>query len=68
MADPQRFIPLQRALHWLMALLILSMLLPLIVTHRTLGVAILILALFRLGGALALRRDAPALHTAHQSP
>ena len=73
MADAAQFTPLQRALHWLMALLILSMLfigvgmvstitpkyLPLIATHRTLGVAILILALIRLG--VRLRYGAPAL-------
>jgi cytochrome b561 len=73
MAGAQQFTPLQRALHWLMALLILSMLfigvgmvstitpkyLPLIATHKTLGVAILILALIRLG--VRLRFGAPAL-------
>lgn len=73
MASAQRFTPLQRALHWLMALLILSMLfigvgmvstitpkyLPLIETHRTVGVAILVLALIRLG--VRLRYGAPAL-------
>lgn len=73
MASAQRFTPLQRALHWLMALLILSMLfigvgmvstitpkyLPLIATHMSLGIAILILALIRLG--VRLRYGAPAL-------
>jgi cytochrome b561 len=73
MAAAQQFTPLQRALHWLMALLILSMLfigvgmvstitpkyLSLIVTHKTMGVAILILALIRLG--VRLRCGAPAL-------
>jgi cytochrome b561 len=73
MASAERFTPLQRALHWLMALLILSMLfigvgmvstvtpkyLSLIATHKTLGVAILILALIRL--AVRGRSGAPAL-------
>jgi cytochrome b561 len=78
MAAPQKFAPLQRALHWLMAVLILSMLfigvgmvstvtpkyLPLIATHKTLGIAILILALIRLwvrrrDGAPALPADLP---------
>jgi len=78
MTGLQRFTPLQRALHWLMAVLILSMLfigvgmvstitpkyLPLIATHMTLGVAILILALIRLGvrrryGAPSLPADLP---------
>jgi cytochrome b561 len=73
MASLQRFTPLQRALHWLMAALILSMLfigvgmvstitpkyLPLIATHKSLGVAILILALIRLG--VRLRYGAPDL-------
>ena len=73
MDGAQQFTPLQRALHWLMALLILSMLfigvgmvstiapkyLSLIATHETLGVTILILALIRLG--VRRRYGAPAL-------
>jgi cytochrome b561 len=69
----QRFTPLQRLLHWLMAVCILSMLfigvgmvstiapkyLPLISIHKTLGIAILVLALIRL--AVRLRSGAPAL-------
>jgi len=69
----QRFTPLQRALHWLMAACILTMLfigvgmvstiatkyLPLIGIHKTLGVIILVLALIRLG--VRLRYGAPAL-------
>lgn len=69
----KRFSPLQRLLHWLMALCILAMLfigvgmvstvapayVPLVTTHKTLGVAILVLALIRL--AVRLRHGAPAL-------
>ena len=58
----QRFKPLQRALHWLMAVCILAMLfigvgmvstiapkyLPLIATHKWLGTVIFVLALIRL--------------------
>src|ERR1700756_5671456 len=58
-----RFTVLQRSLHWFMAVCILAMLfigvgmnstvmpkyVPLLVTHKTLGVTILILALIRLG-------------------
>lgn len=69
----QRFTPLQRVLHWLMAVCILSMLfigvgmvstvapkyLPLISIHKTLGMAILVLALIRL--AVRLRYGAPPL-------
>jgi cytochrome b561 len=69
----QRFTPLQRLLHWLMALCILSMLfigvgmvstvapkyLPLISIHKTLGIAILVLVLIRL--AVRLRDGAPKL-------
>src|SRR5580658_1834049 len=69
----QRFTPLQRALHWLMAVCILAMLfigvgmvstvmpkfLPLVAIHKSLGIAILVLALIRL--AVRLRYGAPAL-------
>ena len=84
-----RFTPLQRLLHWVMALCILAMLfigvgfastvMPdyvlLVATHRTLGIAILVLALIRLGvrvryGAPALPADLPepirlAAHLSH---
>jgi len=70
---PQRFTPLQRALHWLMAVCILAMLfigvgmvstiapkyLPLIAIHKSLGAVILLLALIRL--AVRWRYGAPAL-------
>jgi cytochrome b561 len=75
----QRFTPLQRALHWLMAVCILAMLfigvgmvssiapkyLTLIAIHKSLGAAILLLALIRLAvrwryGAPALPADLPA--------
>ena len=69
----QRFTPLQRLLHWLMAVCILTMLfigvgmvsttmpkyLPFVAIHKSLGIAILVLALMRL--ALRLRYGAPAL-------
>ncbi len=59
----QRFTPPQRLLHWLMAVCIIAMLfigvgmvstvtpkyLPLIALHKTLGVALLVLVLVRLG-------------------
>ena len=68
-----RFSPLQRALHWIMAICILSMLfigvgmvstvrpdyLTLVSIHKPLGVAILILALIRL--AVRITRGAPPL-------
>ena len=68
-----RFTPLQRLLHWLMALCILAMLfigvgmvstvtpkyLTLVAIHRPLGVTILVLALIRL--AVRLRDGAPPL-------
>ena len=68
-----RFTPLQRLLHWLMAIGILAMLfigvgmvsttmpkyLPLVAVHKSLGIAILVLALIRL--AVRLRYGAPAL-------
>ncbi|HML28753.1 MAG TPA: cytochrome b/b6 domain-containing protein, partial [Hyphomicrobium sp.] len=71
--DLQRFNPLQRLLHWVMAACILAMLfvgvgmvstitpkfLPLIATHKSLGIAILVLALVRL--VVRLRYGAPAL-------
>ncbi|RAH98347.1 cytochrome B [Acuticoccus sediminis] len=66
-ASRTRFSALQRLLHWLMAVLIIAMLfigvgmvstvapayVPLLATHKTLGVAILVLALVRLGVRLA---------------
>ena len=69
----QRFTPLQRTLHWLVAVCILTMLfigvgmassvapkyLTLAAIHKTLGIAILILALIRL--AVRLRYGAPPL-------
>ena len=69
----QRFTPLQRALHWLMAACILGMFfigvgmvstlapkyLPLIAIHKSLGAIILVLVLIRLG--VRLRYGAPPL-------
>jgi cytochrome b561 len=69
----KRFTPLQRLLHWLIAVAILAMLfvgvgmvsiitpkyLPAISDHKTLGIVILVLALIRLG--VRLRYGAPAL-------
>jgi cytochrome b561 len=71
--DRQRFTPLQRLLHWLMAVCILTMLfigvgmvstimpkyLTLISIHKPLGIAILVLALLRL--IVRLRDGAPSL-------
>lgn len=68
-----RFSPLQRTLHWVMALCILAMLfigvgmvstirpdyLTLVSIHKPLGIAILILAFIRL--VVRLKRGAPAL-------
>jgi len=68
-----RFSPLQRLLHWLMAIGILAMLfigvgmvstvapkyVSLVAIHKSLGIAILMLALVRL--AVRLRHGAPAL-------
>jgi cytochrome b561 len=68
-----RFTPLQRLLHWLMAVCILAMIfigvgmvstimpkyLPLVSIHKSLGIAILLLALIRL--AVRLRYGAPSL-------
>ena len=69
----QRFTPLQRLLHWLMAICILAMLfigvgmestimpkyLTLVSIHKPLGIAILVLALLRL--VVRLRYGAPPL-------
>jgi cytochrome b561 len=71
--DRHMFSPLQRALHWLMALMVLAMLfigvtmvstlrprfLTLITIHKPLGIAVLVLALLRLG--LRLWNGAPQL-------
>ncbi|OAF10717.1 cytochrome B [Bradyrhizobium centrolobii] len=71
--EPHRFALLQRLLHWLMAVGIFTMLfigvgmvstvtpkyLPLILIHKTLGVALLVLVLIRL--ALRLYYGAPPL-------
>ena len=73
MDDRQRFTPLQRLLHWLMAVCILAMLfigvgmvstvmpkyLTLVSIHKPLGIAILVLAVLRL--AVRLRYGAPPL-------
>ena len=70
---PDRFSPLQRLLHWLMALMILAMLFigigmvasvapqywTLVSIHKPLGIAILILVLMRL--ALRVMRGTPPL-------
>ena len=75
-----RFTPLQRVLHWFMALCILAMLfigvgmvstirpiyLTLVSIHKPLGIAILLLALIRL--ALRLRYGAPPLPTELPEP
>jgi cytochrome b561 len=67
------FTILQRVLHWLMAIAIIAMLfvgvgmvstiapkyVPLLVTHKTLGIAILVLALIRI--AVRLRSGTPPL-------
>ncbi|SAK66292.1 type-b cytochrome [Caballeronia temeraria] len=69
----ERFSPLQRALHWIMAICILAMLfigvgmvstvrpdyLTLVSIHKPLGVAILVLALIRL--VVRITRGAPPL-------
>jgi cytochrome b561 len=69
----KRFTPLQRTLHWLMAAMVLAMLfigvgmvstlqpkfLTLLSIHRPLGIAIFMLAVFRLG--VRLWRGTPAL-------
>ena len=73
MTRSMSFTVLQRLLHWLMAVCILAMLfigvgmvstimpkyVPLLVTHKTLGIAILVLALIRL--AVRLRSGTPPL-------
>jgi cytochrome b561 len=73
MTRADRFTPLQRALHWTMAVCILAMLfigvhmvatvnpkyLPLFTVHKTLGLVILVLALIRL--AVRFSSGAPAL-------
>ena len=67
------FSPLQRTLHWLMAIMVIAMLfigvmmvstlkprfLTLIAIHKPLGIAILVLALLRVG--VRMRRGAPPL-------
>ena len=73
-AEPSaRFSPLQRALHWLMALCVLAMLfigvgmvstisaryVTLVAIHKALGIAILVLVILRL--IVRLKRGAPAL-------
>jgi cytochrome b561 len=72
-AGRQRFTPLQRLLHWLMAICLLAMLfigvgmvstimpkyLTLVSIHKSLGITILVLALIRL--VVRLRYGAPAL-------
>ncbi|HEX3404676.1 MAG TPA: cytochrome b/b6 domain-containing protein, partial [Acetobacteraceae bacterium] len=72
-AGRRRFTPLQRLLHWLMAVCIFAMLfigvgmvstvmpkyLTLVSIHKPLGIAILVLALIRL--AVRLRYGAPSL-------
>ena len=76
----RRFTPLQRALHWLMAACILAMLfigvgmvstiapeyVPLVSIHKSLGIAILVLALVRL--TVRLRRGAPPLPASVPEP
>jgi cytochrome b561 len=76
---PERFAPPARILHWLMAALILAMLLigagmlstttarypDLLAWHRPVGIAILILALVRLGVRLTHRP--PPLPTCRRS-
>jgi cytochrome b561 len=75
-----RFTPLQRALHWLMAVCILAMLfigvgmvstvrpdyLSLVSIHKPLGIAILVLALIRL--VVRVTRGAPPLPAAMPEP
>ena len=77
---PHRFAPIQRILHWLMAACIIAMLfigvgmvstvaptyLPLILIHKTLGVALLVLVVIRL--ALRLHYGAPALPELNVAP
>jgi cytochrome b561 len=75
-----RFTPLQRALHWLMAICILAMLfigvgmvstirpdyLTLVSIHKPLGIVILVLALIRL--VVRLTRGAPPLPASMPAP
>ena len=75
-----RFTPLQRLLHWVMAICIVAMLfigvgfastiapkyLPLVAVHKTLGIAILVLALIRL--AVRIRYGAPPLPASLPQP
>ncbi|WP_109476289.1 cytochrome b/b6 domain-containing protein [Paraburkholderia sp. C35] len=79
-ASDTRFTPLQRALHWIMAICILAMLfigvgmvssirpdyLTLVSVHKPLGVVILLLALVRL--AVRLVRGAPPLPESMPQP
>ncbi|MBS7544439.1 cytochrome b [Ancylobacter oerskovii] len=79
-SDSAHFTVLQRTLHWLMAVGILAMLfigvgmvstvapkyLPLVETHKTLGIAILALALIRL--AVRFVYGAPALPASMPAP
>ena len=76
----KRFTPLQRLLHWVMAICLLAMLfigvgmvstimpkyLGLVSIHKSLGIAILVLALIRL--AVRLRYGAPALPAGLPAP
>ena len=76
----KRFTPLQRLLHWLMAICLLAMLfigvgmvstimpkyLGLVSIHKSLGIAILVLALIRL--VVRLRYGAPALPAGLPAP
>ena len=78
--DATTFTALQRLLHWLMAIALLAMLfvgagmvstiapkyLPLVTGHKTLGIAILVLALLRLG--VRLRYGAPPLPASMPGP
>jgi cytochrome b561 len=78
--NDMRFTVLQRMLHWIMAACILAMLfigvgmvstimpkyVPLLATHKTLGIAILVLALIRLG--VRARYGTPALPTSLPVP
>ncbi|MFM0342163.1 cytochrome b [Paraburkholderia fungorum] len=79
-ATRDRFTPLQRALHWLMAVCILAMLfigvgmvstthpdyLSLVSIHKPLGIVILVLALIRL--VVRLTRGAPPLPASMPEP
>ena len=79
-AAPRRFTPVQRALHWVMAACILAMLfigvgmvstiepkyLTLVSIHKPLGIAVLLLAVVRLG--VRVRYGAPALPASMPEP